>query len=164
MHYQLAQVNIARTVDSIESETMKGLVDQIETIHALADQYPGFVWRLKAEEVKLPFQSDKLISEIDVIQIYNDPNLLVNISVWENLERYKHFVYKSFHADLLRQRRSWFEKLESTTQALWWIPKGYIPTINEANMKLQQIQKNGVSKDCFSFHQPFPPPTIIDNK
>ena len=48
--YHLAQINIAQMVDTLESETMSGFVARLDEINALADDAPGFVWRLQTEE------------------------------------------------------------------------------------------------------------------
>lgn len=48
-HY-LAQLNIGQAIDTMDSATMKGFVDRLDEINALADNSPGFVWRLQTEE------------------------------------------------------------------------------------------------------------------
>ena len=48
--YQLAQANIARTRAALDDPLMQGFVEQLEPINRLADDSPGFVWRLQTEE------------------------------------------------------------------------------------------------------------------
>ena len=40
---------------------------------------------------------------------YDDDRLLLNMSVWETLEDLKHYVYRTAHAELLRQRQEWLK-------------------------------------------------------
>lgn len=140
MKYQLAQINIAQAQDTMETETMQGFVERLEEINSLADTSLGFIWRLQSEE-----------GDATGIQAFNDPLLLINISVWENIESLKNFVYKSLHVELIQDRDAWFNKMTKVHQALWWIPAGNIPTIEEGKQKLDYLQQHGPTKMAFTF-------------
>jgi hypothetical protein len=45
--YHLAQLNIAAMHEPLESPSMADFVASLERINALAEQAPGFVWRLE---------------------------------------------------------------------------------------------------------------------
>ncbi|HVF25866.1 MAG TPA: DUF3291 domain-containing protein, partial [Anaerolineales bacterium] len=47
--YHLAQINIARMLAPIDDPIMAEFVSQLPPINALADESPGFVWRLQSE-------------------------------------------------------------------------------------------------------------------
>ena len=47
--YHLAQLNIAQMNAPLDDPTMLGFVEQIDRINALAEQSPGFIWRLIEE-------------------------------------------------------------------------------------------------------------------
>lgn len=147
MKYHLAQINIAQGKDAIESKTMKGFVDRLDEINTYADQADGFVWRLQSEE-----------GDATSIQAFDDPNLLVNMSVWEDIESLKNFVYKTFHVELIQNRDAWFDKIVNVHQTLWWIPQGTIPTIIEAKEKLEYLQELGSTQKAFTFAKSFPHP------
>ncbi len=49
---------------------------------------------------------------------------------------------------MLSQRRDWFEKFDGVFLALWWIPAGHIPTIEEAKERLASL---GTRSDAFAF-------------
>ena len=106
-HYHLAQINIAQSKEPMDSRIMKGFVDRLDEINYLADQSPGFVWRLQTEE-----------GDATAIQAFDNPLLIVNMSVWENIESLKKFVYKSLHVELIRDRDAWFNKISEMHQAL----------------------------------------------
>lgn len=124
----------------MESELMQSFVDRLDEINQLADQSPGFVWRLQTEE-----------GDATSIQSFDDPALIVNMSVWESIEGLKQFVYKSMHVELIRDRGAWFNKMTKMHQVLWWVPEGYIPTLEEGRQKLEYLQQNGPSKEAFTF-------------
>jgi len=104
-------------------------------INALAEASPGFVWRLTDEDG----QSSSYV-EVDGI---DDPLLIVNYSIWEDLEDLKHFIHKSGHIAYLRRRQEWFEHTEEATSVAWWIPAGTIPDASEAHKRLLHLREHG---------------------
>lgn len=146
-HYHIAQINIAKAKAPMESEVMKGFVDRLDEINGLADMSPGFVWRLQTED-----------GDATSIQAFDDPMLIVNMSVWENIESLRQFVYKSTHVELIRDREAWFNKIASVHQALWWVAVGHVPDVNEGKEKLQILDSRGPCEESFTFAKNFPHP------
>lgn len=146
--FHLAQVNIGRFRAPIESPIMEGFRTQLEPINALADESPGFVWRLQTEE-----------GDATAIRPYPEDDLMaINMSVWESLESLQAFVYKSRHVGTLRARDQWFEPIEGPILALWWVPAGHVPTVAEARDRLRHLAEHGPTPHAFTFRTPFPPP------
>jgi hypothetical protein len=110
----------------MESAVMKGFVDRLAEINALADNSPGFVWRLQTDE-----------GDATTLQTFEDPMLLVNMSVWESIDSLKNYVYKSLHVELIHDRDAWFNKMTEPHQALWWGPVGHFPSVTEGKEKLE---------------------------
>lgn len=48
--YHIAQINIARMLAPLDDPSMATFVARLGEINALADESPGFVWRLQTEE------------------------------------------------------------------------------------------------------------------
>ena len=142
----LAQANVGRIKASLEDPLMAGFVGRLDEINALADRSPGFVWRLQTDAGNATY-----------LRPYDDERILFNMSVWRSLEDLKHYVYRTAHAELLRQRRDWFEKFDGAVLALWWIPAGHLPSIDEAKQRLAHLERHGPSAFAFSFSRPFPP-------
>jgi hypothetical protein len=130
--WHLAQLNIGRIRAPMTDALMAGFVAELEPVNALADSSPGFVWRLKTEE-----------GDATAIRPYADDKILINMSVWETVEALKTFVYRTHHADVMRQREQWFERLDSYYVALWWIPVDTTPTISEAKLRLDHLRQHG---------------------
>jgi hypothetical protein len=146
MQMHLAQVNIARMKDALESATMAGFVARLDEINALADTSPGFVWRLQSAAGNATY-----------LRPYADDRILFNLSVWETLEALHGYVYKSVHAAMIRQRHEWFEKFDGVYTALWWVPVGHRPSVDEAKKRLARLAENGPTPFAFTFKQSFPP-------
>jgi len=145
--YELAQLNIGVIRGPMDSPVMADFATNLERINGIADSSPGFVWRLQTEE-----------GDATSIRPFDNPNLLVNMSVWRDIESLQTYVYNSAHVDLMRRRREWFERMPEAFLVLWWVRKGHRPTIAEAMARLERLRKNGASPEAFSFGQAFPPP------
>jgi Domain of unknown function (DUF3291) len=145
---QLAQINIARMKGvNINDPIMQEFVDNLDAVNALAESSEGFVWRLKEEN-----------NNATSFNPYNDEQVIVNISVWQNVETLEEFVYKTFHTDFLKRRREWFQTFGKAYTALWWIDQGQYPTLAEAVARLDHLQTHGASPYSFDFRKKFPPP------
>ena len=148
--FHLAQFNIARAKGPMDSPVMQGFVDQLDRINALADRSPGFVWRLQTEE-----------GDATALQVFEDERIIVNMSVWNSLEALKSYVYSGEHLEVLKNKKSWFEKIKGPALALWWIPAGTLPTIDDAKAALQTLSDRGPSAAAFSFARPFSEPQML---
>ncbi len=96
MTHHLAQINIGRLVAPLDNPKIAEFVAQLDPINALADDTPGFVWRLKSES-----------GNATDIAYSDDPFVIVNMSVWESIEALRAYVHKSDHARVLRDRAKW---------------------------------------------------------
>lgn len=141
-NYHLAQINIARmSGESLEDPIMKEFKDNLDRVNELAESSEGFVWRFKDDPEKTsPF---------------DDPKIIINLSVWEDLKTLQAFTFKTFHADFLRRRKEWFSKMTEHHLAMWWIAPGHIPTLIEAKQKLDIMDMNGPSLEAFNFSRIF---------
>src|SRR3954449_5757137 len=136
----LAQLNIGVPVGPREDPRMAGFYAEIDRINAVADEWPGFVWRLVddggADATSLrPFGGD----------------LMVNMSVWTSLEALREYTFRSGHLDVLRRRREWFVPLGEPHAVLWWVPPGHRPALDEARKRLDLLRDSGPSAEAFTF-------------
>jgi heme-degrading monooxygenase HmoA len=142
----IAEVNIARMRAPLEDSIMREFVERLAEINALADGSPGFVWRLQTEAGNATY-----------LRPYDDDRILFNLSVWESIEQLKDYTYKSAHREVLQRRADWFEKFDAPAMALWWVPEGHRPSVDEAKKRLDRLQKDGPTPFAFSFRVTYPP-------
>ncbi len=156
-HYHLAQVNIGRIRAPLDDPIMAGFVARLDEINALADSSPGFVWRLQTED-----------GNAIAVHVYEDDRILLNLSVWESVETLHDYVYRSSHAQPLRERLQWFEKPDQPIVAMWWIPAGQLPTPEEAKQRLDHLRTHGPAEYAFNFKtrfaQPSSPPVLAKSE
>lgn len=144
--YQLAQLNIAQTSLPLDSPKLAEFFDNLDRINALADNSPGFIWRLQTAEGNATSLSP--LGE----------DTFVNLSVWKDISTLQNFVYHSAHTSFLSRRREWFNSLKEAHYVLWWIEQGHIPSLDEAIKKLQLLRLNGPTQSAFTFGRTFPTP------
>ena len=145
--FHLAQANIARMRAPLGDPLMEGFRSQLEAINAIADESPGFVWRLQTAE-----------GDATAVRAFDDERILFNMSVWDSIETLHAYVYRSGHLGPLRNRREWFEPLEGPSLVLWWVPEGHIPTVEEAKEKLRLLKERGPTPSAFTFRTSFAAP------
>jgi hypothetical protein len=148
--YELAQLNIGIIKGPMDSPIMADFAAGLDRINALAECSTGFVWRLQTEE-----------GDATSIRPFKDENMLVNVSVWRDVESLSKYVYNSAHVELMRRRKEWFERMEDAFLVLWWVPAGHRPNISEAIARLDMLRANGPTADAFTFRTAFPPPDAI---
>ena len=54
--------------------------------------------------------------------------------------------------------KEWFEKLAEAYLALWWLPAGRLPTVEEAEWRIGLMRQHGPTAEAFTFRSPFGPP------
>lgn len=138
--------HIAQMLAPAESAQLTEFFANLDRINALADQAPGFVWRLQDEEGSAtsfrPFGAD----------------VLVNMSVWVDIESLHNYVYRSAHIEIMAKRKQWFEILRETYSVLWWIPADTLPTLHQAQQTLDLLKMKGPNPGAFTFYDAFPSP------
>lgn len=140
----LAQLNIGRLLKPIDHPQIAEFVNNLDSINALAESSPGFIWRMQDDT-----------GNATHIKVFDDPLIIANMSVWESVEALKDFTYQSGHVEFMKKRGQWFEKYKSNYMALWWISIGHRPTLVEATERLAHLDANGPTSHAFSFREVF---------
>jgi hypothetical protein len=145
--HELAQVNIMRLKAPLDALPLQPFVAALDPVNALADQAPGFVWRLKTPE-----------GDATAFRIFGDDMLLVNMSTWTSLEALHDYVYRTAHVEIMRRRREFALPVAAgeVSLALWWVAAGHRPTVKEAEERLRHLRVHGPTPFAFSPRSPFP--------
>jgi len=144
MNYQVAQINIAKMLAPLDSPIMANFVANLDVINSLAESSKGFVWRLKDDH-----------NNATSIKIYNDEFLLVNMSVWNDVESLFQFAYHSQHVEIFKMRKEWFAQMAPMHLALWFVPEGHQPLVEEATKRLDYLRTHGETPYAFNFKKRF---------
>ncbi|MGH9277667.1 MAG: DUF3291 domain-containing protein [Acidimicrobiales bacterium] len=144
--WQLAEVNVARLREPLDSPVMSGFVKAIADVNWLAEKSPGFVWRLRPED-----GAPLVYGDIDGTKV------VVTLSVWEDFASLQRFVYRTAHGLFMQRRGRWFEPIGGFTTALWWVPAGEVPAVAEGLSRIRHLRARGPSAHAFSLRLHFDP-------
>ncbi|OED36697.1 hypothetical protein AB833_26345 [Chromatiales bacterium (ex Bugula neritina AB1)] len=122
----------------LDTPEMSDFKDNIDRINKLAEQAPGFVWRLQTDD-----------GDATSIDHFGD-HVIVNMSTWEDHKSLYDFVFRTEHITYLKRRREWFSHMK-VSSVMWWARTNSNPTIEEAAIRLQHLTDNGPSADAFTF-------------
>lgn len=141
--WHIANLNIAYKINPSDDSLMHDFYANIDKVNQLADVSPGFIWRYKEDEEPL----DKTI--------FFEDGVVVNFSVWKDVESLFDFTYKTYHAEIFKRKKEWFLPIKDHTLALWFIPKNHKPSQEEVKQKLNEIRQIGASPSVFNFKQKY---------
>ncbi|MCC4817131.1 hypothetical protein BCU85_16150 [Vibrio lentus] len=141
---KLAQLNIALAKYALDAPEIKDFVDNLDLVNGIAESSGGFVWRLKDES-----------GDATNIKAFDDPNMIVNMSVWDSVDSLKNFMFRTHHRDFMRRKNEWFHRLAEDTYVLWWVEDDHIPSLDEAIERLDHLREVGDTPYAFTFKTNF---------
>ncbi|NNF36009.1 MAG: DUF3291 domain-containing protein [Saprospiraceae bacterium] len=142
MTHYLAHLNIAKLRAPIDDPMIKEFKDGVDTINALAEESPGFIWRMK---------EDPIMPDGSTYVLMNDPSLIATLSVWETVAALKNFTYQNAHGSYFKRRKEWFHNMVEANYVLWYVKKDHQPSLAEAITRLKFLRNKGESSKAFTF-------------
>lgn len=146
--YHLAQANLAELRHPLGSPEMAEFEAALVPLNEVAERSPGFVWRQEFD-----------YTDGDRPVIFGRNDYLFTLSVWQDIERLREFTYGGRHGEMLSKRLNWFLRDSRPTLAMWWIPRGELPTVSDAEERLRHIRRHGPTSHAFTFAKRFAPTT-----
>lgn len=128
--HHLAQLNIATMKEPLWLPAMADFVANLDRINALAENAPGFIWRLKTDE-----------GDATALRPLGE-NILVNMSVRKDVASLHDYVYKTAHVEIMRRRKEWFDRMSEAFMALCCVRRGHRPTVYEAAERFDYLGKH----------------------
>jgi hypothetical protein len=136
----LAELNIGRLRYPADDPRVADFMNNLDLVNALAERTSGFVWRLKDDS-----------GNATNIRPYDDPQMIVNLSVWESVEALERFVWQTVHKRFYGRRPEWFDKMDKPHFVIWWVRPGHRPTVDEAKARLEHLTVHGPSDHAFGW-------------
>jgi len=138
--HHLAELNIGRLRHDIDDPRVADFTNNLALVNGIAERSAGFVWRYVDDS-----------GNATNTRPYADPRIIVNFSVWENVESLERFVWQTIHKRFYGRRTEWFEPLEGPSFVLWWVPAGHRPSVQEAVGRLDHLKQHGPSDHAFGW-------------
>ena len=123
---------------------VQGFVDGVQTVFALAERSDGFIWRfnrLLSEEAQAEYES-----------YASDPAVVITLSVWETVEKLKHYVFSTLHGKFYERKSEWFTVPNAPMMTLWNVDPKDRPTVAEAKERLQHLRTHGPTLHAFDWN------------
>jgi hypothetical protein len=136
----LAELNIARLKYPFDDPRIAEFADNLARVNAVADRSEGFVWRLQDES-----------GDATSIHAFDDPMVIVNMTVWQSAEHLERFVWNTVHKQFYAKRAEWFELMQAQHFVMWWVDEGHVPDLAEAKARLDHLDANGDSDFAFGW-------------
>ena len=136
----LAELNIARLKYPFDDPRIAEFADNLARVNAVADRSEGFVWRLQDES-----------GDATQIRGFDDPMVIVNMTVWQSAEHLERFVWNTVHKQFYAKRAEWFELMQAQHFVMWWVDEGHVPDLAEAKARLDHLDANGDSDFAFGW-------------
>jgi heme-degrading monooxygenase HmoA len=142
----LAELNIARLKHPIGDPRVAEFVDALDLVNGAGKRMPGFVWILEDEA-----------GSATSFRIDDDPQMIVNLTVWESAEHLKRFVFGVVHKHFYEKRALWFDAMEQQHMVFWHVEPGALPTLQEAMARLEHLRAHGPSEAAFGWAEAIGP-------
>jgi hypothetical protein len=137
--YYLIHANLAQLQTPLDDPIMVRVAKRQDEIDSLAERMPGFVSQ--------PELSDKG-------KVYNG-EMLLNVSIWEEVEMLERFVNNPKHANLLARPEEWFVDDEYPPYVLFWaLVEGKL-TEREIKERFELLDQHGPSTLAFTIERRF---------
>ena len=137
--YYLVHANLAQARAPLDDATMKGFGESWDKFDDLAQRFAGFI-----SQPDLP----------DKGKVYSS-DMLLNVSIWEDVEKLERFISKGKNSELLAHRDEWFIERDYPPYVLYWFPAGEKVTEAEINERFEQLYENGPSPTAFTLERRF---------
>ena len=146
--HQLAQINVARLLAPIDAPETADFVAALEPVNARADRAEGFVWRLQTAE-----------GNATAVQAFDDPLVIVNLSVWESIEALEAFAYgDESHRAVLRRGASGSSGISTRPRRSGGSPPGRRRRWTRPRRGSQHLRTHGPTQHAFTFRERFSAP------
>lgn len=139
----LAELNIGRLLAPTDDPRVKEFMDNLDRVNGLGKRMPGFVWMSEGSGEPGTGNTENNIGD--------DPQLVFNLTVWEDLASLETFVYKTLHTKFMDRKAEWFEVLDQQHFVMWWVQEGHRPSREEALERLEDLRANGPSPRAFGW-------------
>jgi len=144
--HHLAQLNIGRLRCPRKAPEMLGYQEAIGPVTDIALAWPGFMW----------IHDDSIIEKAEHMF---GAGMAANLSLWRDVESLQGFMTCPEHAAIMDRGAEWFVPMDEATFALWWVPAGHIPTLNEGQERLMLLRREGPTRLVFDLDSVFSPPS-----
>lgn len=144
MTRHLAELNIGRLIAHPEDPAVAEFMEALDKVNGIGKRSPGFVWMMEGSGEPGTGNTENHIGD--------DPQFVANLTVWEDAESLKAFVWNTVHRQFFQRRLEWFEPAEGPNLVFWWVEPGHRPDLAEGLVRLEQLKTHGPGPEAFGWN------------
>ena len=143
MKQHLAQLNIGRLLAEPGDPLVQEFMDALDLVNNIGKRSPGFVWMMEGSGEPGTGNTETKLDD--------DPQLIANLTVWEDAQSLRNFVVNTVHNRFMARSAEWFEAHDKPHFVMWWVDAGHRPDLAEARDRLDHLTRNGDSETAFGW-------------
>jgi hypothetical protein len=155
----LALFTSSMLIDSLASDRSRTFVQSVPRVFAAAAEADGFVWRGPTPDTVLDATGriQRFAYAATPSHHLETDKVVQTLTVWQEIRTARSFVYTGLHLDSLGRRAQWMLPPEHPQYVLWWASPEQMPTPSEGVERLELLDRQGPSRDAFTFRRAFDP-------
>lgn len=136
----LAEFNLGILKYDWADPRVADFVNNLDRVNAIAHRSPGFVWQLPPDQMEAGQLGDE-----------GHPRMASSLSVWEDVDSLKHFVWNTVHKKFYDRRAEWYDATDAVRLVLWWVKPGHRPDFSEGIARFRHLETHGDSDHAFGW-------------
>ncbi|MGC1495157.1 MAG: DUF3291 domain-containing protein [Sulfitobacter sp.] len=142
--HHLAELNLGVLKYDWDDPRVKGFVDGIDLVNNVAQRSPGFQWMMSQDDMDAEQRNPNGA-------MGGNPRTASTLSVWSDIPSLEHFVWNTVHKQFYDRKAEWYDAVESLRFAMWWVPIGHQPDMNEAMARFCHLEVHGDDDYAFGW-------------
>ena len=134
-------MNIGRLRHAKDDPRVAEFMDGLDRVNRIAERSDGFIWRLK-DDVGIGATN---------LAVTEDPQVIINMSVWRDVETLEQFVWNTLHERFYRKRGDWFDPWPGPHLVMWFVEPGTQPSVAQALERRLRLEQVGPSDEAFGW-------------
>ena len=139
----LAELNIGRLNAPVDDPRVHDFMANLDRVNGMGKRMPGFVWMMEGWGEPGTGNTENSIGD--------DPQFVANLTVWEDADSLRNFVFNTVHKQFYERRAEWFELLGEQHFVMWHVADGHKPTLEEALARLEHLKAQGDTDFAFGW-------------
>jgi len=132
---------VARLLHPPGDHRVAEFVDNTVRINEIAMRSKGYIWHLADDSA--------LVTNPDYAGTAGDPRLAFSMSLWQSMEDFSSFVYKTAHNSFFRRRTEWFEPWTGPNYVIWNYLGEPPIGLEEGWARLKYLAENGATEKAY---------------
>ncbi|MHA3914719.1 DUF3291 domain-containing protein [Halovulum sp. GXIMD14793] len=137
----LAEFNLGILKYDWDDPRVADFVNNLDRVNAIAHRSPGFVWQLPPDQMETGQLGDE-----------GHPRMASSLSVWEDVDSLKHFVWNTVHKKFYDRRAEWYDATDAIRLVFWWVEPGHQPGFSEGMQRFRLLRDNGPTEAAFDWN------------